>query len=64
MSTWESDTVTLRVRVTHALATDMSAGSFRRTFLQMRGAFSLAGRIAGSPVSDEGEGFFETYLTR
>ena len=64
VSAWESDTVALRVRVAHALATDMSAGSFRRTFLQMRGAFVLEGRIAGTPVSDEGEGFFETYLTR
>jgi hypothetical protein len=64
VSTWESDTVTLRVGVAHALATDMSAGSFRRTFLQMRGAFALVGRVGGSPVSDEGEGFFETYLTR
>jgi hypothetical protein len=64
VGTWEADTVTLRVRVAHALATDMSAGSFRRTFLQMRGAFALAGRLGGSPVADEGEGFFETYLTR
>jgi hypothetical protein len=64
VGTWESDTVTLRVRVAHALATDMSAGSFQRTFLQMRGAFTLVGRVAGAPVSDEGEGFFETYLTR
>jgi hypothetical protein len=61
---WEADTVTLRVRVAHALATDMSAGAFRRTFLQMRGAFDLAGRVAGAPVADQGEGFFETYLTR
>jgi hypothetical protein len=30
----------------------------------MRGAFTLAGRVAGTPVTDEGEGFFETYLTR
>jgi hypothetical protein len=52
------------VRVAHALATDMSAGAFRRTFLQMRGAFALAGRIEGASISDEGKGFFETYLTR
>ena len=64
VATWEADTVTLRVRVAHALATDMTAGSFRRTFLQMRGAFALAGRVVGTPVSDAGEGFFETYLTR
>jgi hypothetical protein len=50
--------------VAHALATDMSAGSFRRTFLQMRGAFTLRGRLSGAVVQDEGQGFFETYLTR
>ncbi|HKU63325.1 MAG TPA: hypothetical protein VJQ44_19140 [Gemmatimonadales bacterium] len=61
---WERDTVTLRVRVAHALATDMSAGSFRRTFLQMRGSFSLQGKVDGAVVEDGGEGFFETYLTR
>lgn len=64
VGTWERDTVTLRVRVAHALATDMSAGSFRRTFLQMRGAFTLRGRLSGTLVQDEGQGFFETYLTR
>jgi hypothetical protein len=64
VGTWEADTVTLRVRVAHALATDMSAGAFRRTFLQMRGAFALDGRLGGDPVRDHGEGFFETYLTR
>jgi hypothetical protein len=64
VGTWERDTVTLRVRVAHALATDMSAGSFRRTFLQMRGAFTLRGRLSGAVVQDEGQGFFETYLTR
>ena len=64
VGTWEQDTVTLRVRVAHALATDMSAGSFRRTFLQMRGEFSLRGRLSGAAVQDEGQGFFETYLTR
>jgi hypothetical protein len=42
----------------------MSAGSFRRTFLQMRGAFTLRGRLSGAVVQDEGQGFFETYLTR
>ena len=64
VGTWERDTVTLRVRVTHALATDMSAGSFRRTFLQMRGDFTLRGRVGGNALQDEGQGFFETYLTR
>jgi hypothetical protein len=30
----------------------------------MRGRFLLRGRIMGEPVSDRGEGFFETYLTQ
>jgi hypothetical protein len=64
VATWERDTVMLGVRVAHALATDMSAGTFRRTFLQMRGDYTLRGRVAGTPVQDEGKGFFETYLTR
>jgi hypothetical protein len=64
VGTWEADTVTLRVAVEHALATDMSAASFRRTFLQMRGRFELSGSVVGQPVTDAGEGFFETYLTQ
>jgi hypothetical protein len=64
VGTWEADTVTLRVAVEHALATDMSAASFRRTFLQMRGRFELSGSVVGRPVTDAGEGFFETYLTQ
>jgi hypothetical protein len=62
--TRDADTVRLRVEVRHAFATDMSAASFRRVFLQMRGAFELRGRVAGEAVVEEGEGFFETYLTR
>lgn len=57
------DTLRLAVHVDHALATDMSAGTFRRVFLQMRGRFSLSGRLGGADLSDAGEGFFETYLT-
>jgi hypothetical protein len=62
--TWEADTVTLSVEVDHALATEMDVGSLRRHFIQMRGRFRLSGRIMGEPVSDRGEGFFETYLAR
>jgi hypothetical protein len=58
------DTVRLAVEVEHALATEMSASSFRRLFLQMRGRFLLRGHIAGAEVSDTGRGFFETYRTR
>jgi hypothetical protein len=60
----DADTVRLEVRVRHAFATDMSATTFRRVFLQMRGAFELRGSIAGERVADAGEGFFETYLTQ
>ncbi|HEU4474710.1 MAG TPA: hypothetical protein VFR72_07725 [Gemmatimonadales bacterium] len=62
--TWEADTVTLSVEVDHALATEMDVGTFRRHFIQMRGRFRLSGRIMGEPLSDRGEGFFETYLTQ
>ena len=58
------DSVFLSVDVDHALATDMSASSFRRLFFQMRGRFSLKGRLAGSAVADTGLGFFETYRSR
>jgi hypothetical protein len=50
--------------VDHALATETGAGSFRRRFFQMRGRFRLHGRLAGTEVSDSGQGFFETYLPR
>jgi hypothetical protein len=59
-----ADSVRLAVEVEHALATDMSAATFRRLFFQMRGRFVLTGRLAGGVVSDTGRGFFETYRTR
>lgn len=59
-----ADSVRLSVDVEQALATDMRAASFRRTFLQMRGRFELSGKLAGREVSDTGSGFFETYVTR
>ena len=62
--TWEADTVTLSVEVEHALATEMSAASFRRLFLQMRGRFTLDGRVDGERLRDAGQGFFETYVTQ
>jgi hypothetical protein len=60
----ESDTLRLRVKVEDALATDMSADGFRRGFLQMRGHFTLSGRVLGKMVTDSGSGFFETYVSR
>ncbi len=62
--TWEADTVTLRVDVDHALASEMAAASFRRLFLQMRGRFTLEGRVDGEVLRDVGQGFFETYVTQ
>jgi len=59
-----ADSVTLTVDVEHALATDMSAASFRRRFFQMRGRFELRGRLAGTEIGDTGRGFFETYRSR
>jgi hypothetical protein len=60
----DADTIHLAVDVRHALTTDMSAAAFRRTFVQMRGGFALKGKLAGRTITDAGEGFFETYLTR
>jgi hypothetical protein len=60
----DADTVHLDVDVQHTLSTDMSAATFRRTFVQMRGAFKLAGKVTGRTITDAGEGFFESYLTR
>jgi hypothetical protein len=42
----------------------MAAAAFQRFFLQMRGRAVLRGRLAGQPVSDSGQGFFETYRSR
>ena len=61
---WESDSVTLSVEVDHALATEVTASTHRRTFLQMRGRFELIGRVMGDSLRDRGEGFFETYLSQ
>ena len=58
----EADTVRLDVQVGDVMATEMRASKFRRIFLQMRGRFTLAGRVAGETVADSGMGFFETYV--
>ncbi|HEX6104711.1 MAG TPA: hypothetical protein VFZ26_03965 [Gemmatimonadales bacterium] len=62
VGTRETDTVRLEVRVEHALATDMEAATFRRVFLQMRGRFTLRGKLGGTELADSGHGFFETYV--
>jgi len=58
----EGDTVRLGVEVEDALASRHEAEGLSRHFLQMRGRFTLAGRIAGAAVADSGAGFFETYV--
>jgi hypothetical protein len=58
------DSLRLEVDVRDALASETGLGSARRDFVQMRGTFRLAGRIAGRSVADTGSGFFETYLRR
>jgi hypothetical protein len=63
VGTREADTVRLDVQVGDVLPTEMRATEFRRVFLQMRGRFALAGRVAGEIVADSGTGFFETYIT-
>jgi hypothetical protein len=62
VGTREADTVRIDVQVGDVLATEMRASKLRRTFLQMRGRFSLAGRVVGEIVADSGTGFFETYV--
>ncbi len=64
LGTRETDTVRLEVDVEEALASEMAASTFRRAFLQMRGSFTLSGKLGGEPVSDRGQGFFETYVNR
>lgn len=58
----DADTVRLEVQVEHALASRVRAEGMRRYFLQMRGRFTLTGRLSGQLVADSGRGFFETYV--
>jgi hypothetical protein len=63
LATREYDTLRLDIRVADALATEMQTGTYRRTFIQMRGKFTLTGRALNQTLSDSGKGFFETYLS-
>lgn len=58
----EGDTLTLSTRILDHQATRMTAGGMGRTFLQMRGEFTLDGSVGGIAVADSGVGFFETYV--
>lgn len=62
LATADQDTVRLSVAVEDALATAMRAGGFGRYFLQMRGRFTLSGRLGATAIADSGRGFFETYV--
>jgi hypothetical protein len=64
LATRDADTLTLSVKVVDALGTEMGASGFRRVFLQMRGRFTLTGKLIGQEVADSGTGFFETYVPR
>jgi hypothetical protein len=63
VATRDADTLRMDVNVVDALGTEIGARSFHRVFLQMRGRFSLRGRLLGEAVADSGMGFFETYVT-
>jgi len=58
----EGDQVTLAVDVLSAQATRTTVAALDRSFLQLRGRFRLAGRLAGQVVADSGLGFFETWV--
>jgi hypothetical protein len=58
----QMDTVRLRVSVTDAQATRMGVAGLRRFFLQMRGDWTLEGRVGGATITDRGAGFFETFV--
>lgn len=59
----DADTVGLSVMVEDALASRARSAGLARRFLQMRGRFSVIGRMGGALVADSGAGFFETYVT-
>jgi len=59
----EADTMRLDVDVEQVHASAAAAAEFRRYFLQMRGRFTLGGRLTGEAVADSGAGFFETYVS-
>ena len=56
-----NDTLRVAVAVKSVNATPINAAGWRRAFLQMRGWFTVTGKVAGREVSDSGGGFFETW---
>jgi hypothetical protein len=59
-----ADTVDLAAEVLRVQATPTPFAGAGRWFLQMRGAFTVRGRVGGVPVADSGLGFFETFVAR
>jgi hypothetical protein len=62
LATRDADSLEIDVRVVDVLATSTGTAGSDRLFLQMRGRFSLSGRVLGQTIADSGMGFFETYL--
>jgi hypothetical protein len=62
VATRDADSVTVTASILDFHATRMTQAGAGRRFLQMRGEFRLVGTIGGTPVRDEGTGFFETYV--
>jgi hypothetical protein len=59
----ESDSLLVEGTVDEVNATMFPAAGADQRFLQMRGRARMTGTVAGVAVADEGEGFFETYVT-
>jgi hypothetical protein len=59
----ESDSLLVEGTVDEVDATVSPAAGAGLRFLQMRGRVRMRGTVAGAVVSEEGAGFFETYVT-
>ncbi len=59
----EPDTLRLDVAVKNTQTTPIGTGAARLSFLQIRGQFTVRGRLLGTPVADSGFGFFETFTS-
>ena len=57
------DWLRLEVAVRSVQATPAETTTDDQVFLQLRGEFSVTGELTGIPVSDRGQGFFETYVS-
>jgi hypothetical protein len=62
IATRDADTVRVTAQIADYQATARTSAGMGVSFLQMRGAFQLEGKLGGVAVKDEGTGFFETYL--